>query len=120
MTRAAPKDFHDYISRHSTPVQQRMKQLRRAIKKAAPQAKEVISYRMPAFTLNGILVWFAAFKNHIGLYPRVDAIVAFKRQLAPYKTAKGSIQFPHDKPLPLALVTRIVKFRVKQNLSKNG
>jgi uncharacterized protein YdhG (YjbR/CyaY superfamily) len=115
---SGPTDFDDYIARLPKPVQQRMKQMRQTIRKAAPQAEETISYRIPAFTLNGMLVWFAAFKNHIGLYPKVDAIVAFKKELAPYKTAKGTIQFPHDRPLPLSLVSRMVKFRVRQNLSR--
>jgi uncharacterized protein YdhG (YjbR/CyaY superfamily) len=111
-------DFHSYAARFPKPVQHRLVLMRRTIKKAAPQAKETISYRIPAFTLNGMLVWFAAFKNHIGFYPRAEAISAYKRELSPYKTAKGSVQFPHDAPLPLALVTRMVKFRVKQNLNK--
>jgi uncharacterized protein YdhG (YjbR/CyaY superfamily) len=77
-----------------------------------------ISYGIPAFTLNGLLVWFAAHKNHIGFYPRASAIAAFKKELSAYKGAKGSVQFQLDKPLPLALISRIVKFRMKQNLSK--
>ena len=113
-----PKDIEGYISRHPKQVQQRLQQMRRTIRKAAPGAKETISYRIPAFTLNGLLVWFAAFRNHVGFYPRAEAIVAFQKELRAYKTAKGSIQFPHDKPLPLALVSRIVKYRVAQNLGK--
>jgi len=92
--------------------------MRLTIQKAAPKAAETISYSIPAFRLEGILVWFAAFKNHIGFYPRTDAIRVFKKELSPYKVAKGSVQFPFDRPLPLALVSRIVKFRVKQNLGK--
>lgn len=92
--------------------------MRLTIKKAAPQAKEKISYGIPAFTLNGMLVWFAAFKNHIGFYPRTSAIVAFKKELSAYKRAKGSVQFPFDQPLPLPLISRMVKFRVKENLAK--
>ena len=99
-------------------VQLRLQKLRLTIKKAAPQAKEKISYGIPAFTLNGMLVWFAAFKNHIGFYPRTSAIAAFKKELSVYKGAKGSVQFPFDKPLPLTLISRMVKFRVKENLSK--
>ena len=82
------------------------------------KAKETISYGIPAFTLNGLLVWFAAHKNHIGFYPRASAIAAFKKELSAYKGAKGSVQFPFDKPLPRALISRMVKFRMKQNLSK--
>lgn len=118
MTRKAPKNFDDYADRFPKEVQQRLHKLRLTIKKAAPQAKETISYGIPAFTLGGLLVWFAAFKNHIGFYPRASAIAAFKRELSAYRSAKGSVQFPFDKPLPLTLVSRIVKFRVKQNLSK--
>ena len=93
--------------------------MRLTIRKAAPQARETISYGIPAFTLNGLLVWFAAHKTHIGFYPRASAIAAFKKDLSAYKGAKGSVQFPFDEPLPLLLVSRIVKFRVKQNLSKS-
>jgi uncharacterized protein YdhG (YjbR/CyaY superfamily) len=113
-----PKDFNDYSDRFPKDVQQRLQKLRLTVKKAAPQAKEKISYGIPAFTLNGMLVWFAAFKNHIGFYPRTSAIAAFKKELSAYKGAKGSVQFPFDKPLPLPLISRIVKFRVKENLSK--
>jgi uncharacterized protein YdhG (YjbR/CyaY superfamily) len=118
MTKRTPKNFDDYADRFPKDLQRLLKKMRLAIKKAAPQAKETISYGIPAFTLNGMLVWFAAFKNHIGLYPRASAIAAFKKELSPYKKAKGSVQFPLDQPLPLALVSRMVKFRVKQNLSK--
>ena len=88
---------------------------RQRAQKAAPKAEEAISYGMPAFKLNGLLVWFAAYAKHIGFYPRVSAIAAFKKELSIYKGAKGSVQFPLDKPLPLALITRIVKFRAKEN-----
>ena len=81
-------------------------------------AEEVISYSMPAFKLNGMLVWFGAHTNHIGLYPRVSAIEAFKTQLADYKWAKGSVQFPLNKPMPLELIGEIVKFRVAENLQR--
>ena len=118
MKHSIPGSIDEYVARHPKPVRQRLQQMRRTIQKAAPQAKETISYRIPAFTLNGMLVWFAAFRNHIGFYPRAEAIVAFKKEMGAYKTAKGSIQFPHDKPLPLALVSRIVKYRVAQNLAK--
>jgi uncharacterized protein YdhG (YjbR/CyaY superfamily) len=117
-SRNTPKNFDDYLDRFPKEVQQRLQKLRMTVKKAAPQAKEKISYGIPAFTLNGMLVWFAAFKNHIGFYPRTSAIAAFKKELSAYKGAKGSVQFPFDKPLPLPLISRIVKFRVKENLSK--
>jgi len=107
------------VNRFPKEVQQHLKKMRLTIRKAAPQARETISYGIPAFTLNGLLVWFAAHKTHIGFYPRASAIAAFKKDLSAYKGAKGSVQFPFDEPLPLALVSRIVKFRVKQNLSKS-
>lgn len=117
-SRKTAKSFDDYVDRFPKDVQQRLQKMRLTMKKAAPQAKEKISYGIPSFTLNGMLVWFAAFKNHIGFYPRTSAIVAFKEELSVYKGAKGSVQFPFDKPLPLTLIGRIVKFRVKENLSK--
>ena len=117
-SRKTPQNFDDYLERFPKDAQQRLQKMRLTVKKAAPQAKEKISYGIPAFTLNGMLVWFAAFKNHIGFYPRTSAIAAFKKELSPYKGAKGSVQFPFDKPLPLPLISRIVKFRVKENLSK--
>ena len=118
MTKKTPKNFDDYVDRLPEEVQRRLQKMRLTIKKAAPQAKETISYGIPAFTLNGLLVWFAAFKNHIGFYPRTSAIAAFKKELSAYKGAKGSVQFPNDEPLPLALVSRMVKFRVKENFSR--
>jgi uncharacterized protein YdhG (YjbR/CyaY superfamily) len=118
MTKKTSKNFNEYADRFPKEVQQLLQKMRRTIKKAAPQAKETISYGIPAFTLNGMLVWFAAFQNHIGFYPRASAIAAFKKELSAFKGAKGSVQFRFDEPLPLALVSRIVKFRVKQNLSK--
>ena len=89
--------------------------LRKTIRQAAPQAEEVISYNMPAFKWNGMLVWYAAYKKHIGLYPRPSAIVAFKDELAEYKTSKGAIQFPIEKGIPTSLVKKIVRFRLKEN-----
>lgn len=117
-SRKTPKNFDDYLKRFPKDVQQRLQKLRQTVKKAAPQAKEMISYGIPSFTLKGMLVWFAAFKNHIGFYPRTSAITAFKKELSAYKGAKGSVQFPFDKPLPLALISHMVKFRVRENLSK--
>jgi uncharacterized protein YdhG (YjbR/CyaY superfamily) len=118
MTKKTLRNFDAYLERFPKNVQRLLQKMRLTIKKAAPQAKETISYGIPAFTLNGLLVWFAAHKNHIGFYPRASAIAAFKKELSAYKGAKGSVQFPFDKPLPLALVSRIVKYRMKQNLSK--
>jgi uncharacterized protein YdhG (YjbR/CyaY superfamily) len=113
-----PKDIDEYISRFPIEIQEVLQQLRATIKKAAPLAEEVISYGMPAFKLNGMLVWFAAHSKHIGLYPRVSAMEAFKKELSIYKGAKGSVQFPIDKPLPLGIVRKIVKFRVRENLER--
>jgi uncharacterized protein YdhG (YjbR/CyaY superfamily) len=92
-----------------------LQELRDTIKKSAPQAEEVISYNMPAFKLQGMLVWYAAYREHVGFYPRPSGIEAFKKELSVYKGAKGSVQFPIDKPLPLNLVSKIVKYRVKEN-----
>jgi uncharacterized protein YdhG (YjbR/CyaY superfamily) len=118
MNKKIPKNFDDYADRFPKEARQLLKKMRLTIRKAAPKAKEKISYGMPAYFQEGILVWFAAHKNHIGLYPRASGVTAFKKELSGYKWAKGSVQFPFDKPLPLKLVSRIVKFRVKRNLSK--
>jgi len=107
-----------YIAGFPEATQYLLDELRATIKKAAPDAEEVISYSMPAFKYHGMLVFFAGYKNHIGFYPGAGGIEAFKKEISVYKNAKGSVQFPLDKKLPLQLVTRIVKFRVKQNLEK--
>jgi len=111
------QSIDEYISTFPEDVQPLLRQLRVTIKSAAPQATETISWQMPSFKLNGYLVHFAAYKNHIGFYPGTSAIDAFKEKLAVYKTSKGAIQFPLDKPLPLDLVTQIVHFRVKEQCS---
>ncbi|MEW5719131.1 MAG: DUF1801 domain-containing protein [Chloroflexota bacterium] len=108
----------EYIAECPEDVRPLLEKLRRVIRDAAPQAEEAISYAIPTFKLNGNLVHFAAFKNHIGFYPTPPAIVAFKKELASYKQAKGSVQFPLAQPIPFGLVKKIVKFRVKQNLAK--
>jgi len=118
MTREMPKGIDGYFERQSSEDQRLLRQMRATIHKAAPEATEKISYGIPTFYLNGNLVHFAAFSNHIGFYPTSSGIAAFKKQLGRYKWSKGAVQFPKDKPLPLALVTRIVKFRVKENLDK--
>jgi uncharacterized protein YdhG (YjbR/CyaY superfamily) len=92
-----------------------LESLRKTIRQAAPQAEEIIHYNMPALQWNGVLVWYAAFEEHIGFYPRASAIAAFKKELAGYKTSKGAIQFPMDKAIPAALVKKIVKFRIREN-----
>ena len=113
-----PKDIDEYIARFPPEVQEILGKIREAITKAAPAAEEKISYQIPAFTLKGNLVYFAAFKKHIGFYPRTTAIAKFKKELSAYKGAKGSVQFPLDKPMPLGLISKIVKFRVKENLEQ--
>ena len=113
-----PIDFDAYIGGFSKQTQRLLEQLRLTVKKAAPGASEVISYSMPAFKLNGMLVWFAAHTHHIGFYPRASAIEAFKNELSIYKGAKGSVQFPMDQPLPTGLITKIVKYRVNENMLK--
>jgi uncharacterized protein YdhG (YjbR/CyaY superfamily) len=114
-----PKNFEEYITAFPAETQKILEQLRETIRKAAPDADEIISYGMPSFRLNGRLVYFAAFKNHIGFYPMVTGIEAFKTNFSGYKWAKGSVQFPLQKPLPHELITKIVKFRVRENLEKS-
>jgi len=113
-----PKNFDDYLSGRPVRIQKVLKQLRATIKKAAPRAEEVISYGMPAYKMHGIVVYFAAHSQHIGLYPTASGIRAFQRELSLYTWARGSVRFPLDKPLPVRLITRIVKFRVAENLAK--
>ncbi len=108
----------EYISQFPEDVQIILQQIRTAIKEAAPDATEKISYQMPTFYLKGNLVHFAAFKSHIGFYPIPSAIEEFKEELSLYKSGKGSVQFPLDKPMPFDLIRRIVLFRVKENLEK--
>ena len=109
-----------YIAQFSNDVQEKLRTLRKIIREAAPEAEEKISYRMPTFVLNGDLVYFAAFKHHIGLYPLPSGIEAFLPELAAYRSGKASIQFPMDQPLPAGLITRIVRFRVAENTRKAG
>jgi uncharacterized protein YdhG (YjbR/CyaY superfamily) len=115
---AVAKTVDEYIAVFEPAIKERLEQLRQTIKKAAPAAEETISYMMPAYKLHGMLVYFAGYKNHIGFYATHTGHAAFKKELSAYKEGKGSVQFPHDKPLPLSLVDRIVKFRVKQNMEK--
>lgn len=108
-----------YIATFPEPIQKILQELRATIHAAAPDAEEKISYQMPAFALKGTLVYFAAWKNHIGFYAASGEIhQAFAQELSAYEASKGSIKFPLDKPLPLDLITRIVQFRVAQNLAK--
>jgi uncharacterized protein YdhG (YjbR/CyaY superfamily) len=112
------KTIDEYINTFPENVQIILQQMRHAVRTAAPEAEEVISYQMPAFKQNGIIVYFAAFKHHIGFYPTSSGIEAFKRELAPYKSSKGAVQFPLEKPIPFDLVKKIVMFRVEENLRK--
>src|SRR5665647_1682773 len=109
------KSIDEYIAAFPKNVQFILEDFRKAIQEAAPEAEETISYQMPAFRLNGILVWFAAHKNHIGFYPRVSAIVAFKDKLSRYEVSKGTVQFPLNEPIPFDLIKEIVRFRIKEN-----
>lgn len=111
-------DIDEYLNELTEDVRDKLESLRKTIRKAAPDADETINYQIPTFTLNGNLVHFAAFKNHIGFYPGPSAIEAFRKELSVYEGAKGSVQFPLDKRLPLKLISEIVKFRVKENLGK--
>ena len=109
----------EYISQFPVEVQEILVKFRNIIKEAAPGAEEKISYQMPAFVLHGNLVYFAAFKKHIGFYPTPSGIEAFREELAGYKGAKGSVQFPIDKPMPYELIDRIVRYRVEENTRKS-
>jgi uncharacterized protein YdhG (YjbR/CyaY superfamily) len=111
-------NIDDYIAAQPPTIQKRLTAMRRTIRKHAPEAEEKISYRIPTFYLGGNLVHFAAFDRHVGFYPGAAGIAAFQDALASYKSAKGSVQFPHDEPLPLELVAEIVRFRVAQQSSR--
>jgi uncharacterized protein YdhG (YjbR/CyaY superfamily) len=113
-----PKDTQEYIASFPDEIQKLLNQMRSTIIKVAPEAEEVISYGMPGFKFNGILVFFAAYPNHIGFYPTPSGIEKFHKELSVFKSSKGAVQFPLYKPLPLSLIDRIVRFRVKENLEK--
>ena len=117
-TSATPTNIDEYIAASSPAVRPILKEMRRVIRIAAPDAEEVISYRMPAFKLYGILVYFAAFKSHIGLFPPVSGHAKLEKAIAVYAGPKGNLRFPLDQPIPYGLVERIVKLRVKQNSDK--
>lgn len=112
------KTMDEYINTFPEDVQRILNELRQTIKEAAPEAEETINYQIPTFSLNGNLVHFAAFENHIGFYPTPSGMEAFKKELSPYKGAKGSVQFAIDQPLPLPLIRRIVEYRVKENVER--
>lgn len=112
------ESIDDYILRFPPEIQTILEMLRNVIKESAPGATERISYQMPTFVLHGNLVHFAAYKNHIGFYPTPSGIDAYKQELSAYKGAKGSVQFPIEKPLPYQLISEIVKFRVAENIKQ--
>ena len=113
-----PSSIDEYIGAFPNDIQEILEKVRMTIQKAAPDATEKISYSMPAFEQNGIVVYFAAFKNHIGLYALPSGHEAFQEELSKYKSGKGSVQFPLNQPMPFDLITKIIKFRVKENLEK--
>lgn len=118
MKTTKPNNVNEYIEGFPKETRLLLKQMRVLIKKTAPGAQEIISYGMPAYKLNGVLVWFAGYKNHIGFYPGASGISHFKKEISKYKWAKGSVQFPIDKKLPSGLITKIVRFKVKEQLEK--
>jgi uncharacterized protein YdhG (YjbR/CyaY superfamily) len=116
--KSVPKNIDEYIAGFPDNIQDVLKKIRETIRAAAPDSQEAIKYLMPTFVLNGNLVHFAAFKNHIGFYPAPSGLNAFKDEILKYKNSKGAVQFPLDKGIPYDLITEIVKFRVKENLNK--
>jgi uncharacterized protein YdhG (YjbR/CyaY superfamily) len=112
------KTIDEYIATFPKDIQVILEELRQAIRESAPEAEEAIRYQMPTFRLNGNLVHFAAYKNHIGFYPTPSAIEAFKEELSAYKTSKGAVQFPLTEPLPFVLIKEMLRFRVRANISK--
>ena len=118
MEQPKPENIDQYIANFPVATQKLLQQIRETIHKAVPEAKEVISYGMPAFKQNMVLVYFAGYAKHIGFYPTGSGIEAFKEEFTPYKWSKGAVQFPLDKPLPLDLITRITKFKAERDLEK--
>ena len=116
--KVALETVDQYIAAFPTDVKKRMQQLRKTIKAAAPKADEMISYQMAGYKYFGMLVYFAAYKNHIGFYPGAGGVLEFYKKLSSFKSAKGSVQFPHDRPIPYEVISKVVKFRVKQNEEK--
>jgi uncharacterized protein YdhG (YjbR/CyaY superfamily) len=115
MAMQKPNNADEYIAAYPADIQKRLQQIREVIKKAAPQAREVISYAMPAYKINGVLVYFAGWDKHIGFYPGSGAIAHFKDELAVFKGAKGSVQFPLHEPLPVGIINKIVAYRIKED-----
>ena len=118
MSKVVISNVDSYIAGFPKEIQTRLQQLREIIRRTAPGAEELISYQMPAYKQNGILVYFGAHQNHIGFYPTGSGVEAFQKELTKYTCSKGAIQFPHDQPIPVKLVEKIVRFRIKRNLEK--
>lgn len=118
MDKTTYSSIDEYISSFPEPTQVKLTELRNLIKNLAPEAKEKISYQMPAFTLNGMLLYFAGYAKHIGFYPGASTIFAFMDELTGFKTSKGTVQFPLNQPLPIDLITRMIQYRVVENQSK--
>ena len=118
MERSSAKNIDEYIAAFPPETRVVLEKVRATIREAAPEAQETINYAIPTFTLKGNLVHFAGFKNHIGFYPTPGGIEKFKAELAGYESAKGSVKFPLDQPIPYGLISEIVKFRVQENLDK--
>lgn len=118
MAKTNYKSVDEYISTFPKDIQKTLEQVRQIIKNSAPEAEETINYQIPTFKLNGNLVHFAAFKNHIGFYPAPSGLKAFKKEISNYKSSKGSVQFPINEPIPASLITKIVMYRVKENSLK--
>lgn len=118
MEQPKPENIDQYIANFPIETQKLLQQIRETIHKAIPEAKEVISYGMPAFKQNTVLVYFAGYAKHIGFYPTGSGIEAFKEEFTQYKWSKGAVQFPLNKPLPLELITRITKFKAERDLEK--
>ena len=116
--RATPQSIEEYIAAFSPEVQAILERIRLTIAKAAPEAQQTLSYRIPTFVLSGALVYFAAFRKHIGFYPPVKGDAALAKAIAPYAGEKGNLRFPLDQPIPYGLIERMVRLRVKQNLAK--
>ena len=115
---AAPTTVDEYIAAFPPEVRRILQRVRRVARAAAPEAREVISYRMPALKQNGVLVYFAAFKNHIGLYPPIKGDADIAKAIAPYAGEKGNLRFPFDEPIPYDLITHVVQFRIKEQAER--
>lgn len=119
-TRSTYTNIDEYIAGFPGEIQEILQKIRATVHEAAPEAEETISYQMPAFRLGGVLVYFAAFKDHIGFFPTSSGVAHFEKELTKYNTSKGTIQFPLDEPVPVELIRKIVLFRAKENLAKVG